>query len=75
MKKNYTIGFNTNLYKVYDRKQTIKELQMKHKERNKEDTVAEPDIDIELSLEHESLIRKILVEKNLITHDIEEDTM
>jgi len=35
----------------------------------------EPDIDVELSLEHESLIRKILIEKKLITPDIEEDTM
>ncbi len=75
MRKNLTIGSNTYFKKNIDRKQSIKELHTKHKEINKEESISEPDLDIELSLEHESLIRKILIEKNLISNDIGEDTM
>ncbi len=75
MRKNFTVACNTHFKRECDRKQTIKELHTKHKETNKEEVLAEPEIDVELSLEHESLIRKILIEKNLITEDIEEDTM
>lgn len=73
MKKNLTIAYNANFKKDYDRKQTIKELIIKHKDNKQE--IAEPDIEDELSLEHESLIRKILLDKNLISHFLVEDTM
>lgn len=75
MRKNFTVACNTHFKRESDRKHTIKELHTKHKEKNKEEVLQEPDIDVELTLEHESLIRKILIEKNLITEDIEEDTM
>lgn len=75
-KKNFSVENFMNSKKFFDGKQSIRhinEVKSKRKEYSSDSNISI--IDIELTYEHESMIRKVLFEKKLITEDIPEEIL
>ncbi len=81
LKQNLSVGNFISSKKFFDGRQTIREIkQFKSKRKEYSGSINaledfEDFEDFELTLEHESMIRKILFEKNIIPNDTTEDSM
>lgn len=74
-KQNLSVGNFINSKKFFDGRQTIREKEEIKSKRKEYSDGNSSIIDIELTFEHESMIRKILFSKNLLSIDTPEETM